>query len=343
MKNQKCFIVCWFGKLPECFKIWMHTCRYNNEFDYLIFTDQETNFERPDNVYFYHMTLIEFKQRAETTLNARCSIDKPYRVCDFRPMYGAIFSNELKNYKYWGYCDIDLVFGKVSDFITNEVLNTYDAVFNGGPFTLIRNTDRMNELYLKDGAAFNYKTVITHDAIFAFDETTGIQRIAQKNSINACYMIPYIETEIKNYQLRSRLDISNPDYQAYYWENGELFRTKLEDNNKLYYQKYPYLHLQKRKINVDTELKGDIKSFWISPDGFHLKEYLGVPHIEDVDKYNPFQGKEILERESYIYRKNKIRQILKRSPYQIFVRVIQGMHGINKYQHIFEGKPWVMY
>ena len=340
MRNEKSFIVCWFGNFPEYFKVWLHTCKYNEDYDFLIFTDQEVDFDYTNNIFFYHLTIEEFKQKAELVLNVKCNIDRPYRVCDFRPMYGVIFSSELTGYRFWGYCDTDLVFGRISNFVTNDILEKNDAVFNGGPFTLIRNTERMNHLYLEEGAAFDYKTVITHDAIFAFDETTGIQQIAQKSAVNACYMIPYIETEIKNYQLRSRLDASNPDYQAYYWENGELIRVKVEDGERLYYQKYPYIHLQKRKIHVDAVLRTDIKSFWVSPDGFHKKDYFGTPHIEDVNKYNPFQGEAILQKESADYKKNKIIQILKRSPYQIYVRVVQERHGINKYQHVFEGKSW---
>ena len=39
------------------------------------------------------------------------TLDRPYKLCDFKPAYGFIFGEYLKEYDYWGHCDIDIVWG----------------------------------------------------------------------------------------------------------------------------------------------------------------------------------------------------------------------------------------
>lgn len=305
----------------------MKSVSYNKEFEFLLFTDDDTRIEHPDNVKIIPFNLEELKERIHKSIIKNPNLNKPYRICDFRPMFGKIFYKELQLYDFWGYCDLDIVFGKLSKFITEKQLENYDAIFNGGHFSLIRNTFEMNHLYEKAGGLFDYKTVAKKDAIFAFDEITGIQRISQKNNMRALYHIPYIESEVKYSQLRSMLDCTNPKNQAFYWEKGELFRVKKKEEETLY-QKIAYIHLQKRKLDIDQSGGKIEDSFWIKPTGFERKEYYGVPRDKDIIDKNPYN--ESYLRESSHYRKNKVCSILRRKPYQIYVRVKQQIGGINR-------------
>ena len=57
----------------------------------------------------------------------------------------------LQSYEFWGYCDVDLIFGDLSKLLTPEFLEDLD-VFSAhhssivGHFTIIRNNDKMNRL-----------------------------------------------------------------------------------------------------------------------------------------------------------------------------------------------------
>lgn len=326
--NRACFIVCWFGQLPCYVPIWFKSCTSNSNFDFLLITDDDTEYTLPDNVIRIMFTCEEFTKRVDERVIANPSIKAPYRLCDFRPMYGIIFNEELQQYSYWGYCDVDVVFGNINKFLSYEELFKYDAMFNGGHFSLIKNSESMNYLYQQKGSIFSYKTVATRDATFAFDETTGIQRIARASNINAQFGIPYIETESKYNQLRSRMDRVNPDYQAYYWENGNLFRVKSE-NGRVYYQEIAYIHLQKRKLELLDESVVSSDSFWITPSGYVTKCYKGIPTIQDINTYNPYYGEEKMRRQAADYKKRKILEIIKRTPFQIYVRLKQQRAGIN--------------
>lgn len=86
-KVKKCLIICWFGKLPEYFPVWVKSCAYNDSFDFLLFTDAEVRIKLPSNIKVIIFDMDLFKNRIERTLGVKPSLNKPYRICDFRPMY----------------------------------------------------------------------------------------------------------------------------------------------------------------------------------------------------------------------------------------------------------------
>lgn len=80
--------------------------------------------------------------------------DKAYKLCDLRPFYGYIHHDILINYDFWGYGDVDLVWGNLRNFYTDYILNNYDALSThadrmSGHLTLIRNIPKYNNLAFK--------------------------------------------------------------------------------------------------------------------------------------------------------------------------------------------------
>lgn len=76
------------------------------------------------------------------------------KIWDFRPAFGVLFADELKGYDWWGHTDFDCVYGRVSEFVTEEKLEAcqiYTDCAHGylaGPWTLYRNSPTVNELFL---------------------------------------------------------------------------------------------------------------------------------------------------------------------------------------------------
>lgn len=84
-----------------------------------------------------------------------------------------MFSKHLNHSDWWGYFDSDIVFGKISDFITDEILNKYDRLFSIGHLTLFKNNDFCNNLYNYDfdiPRVPTFKEVAKNSTIYAFDE-----------------------------------------------------------------------------------------------------------------------------------------------------------------------------
>lgn len=336
-----CFIVCWFGKLPEYVPVWFKSVSKNTSFDFLLVTDAKVPKKTPKNVKKIPFDKELFLQRAKRIIDRPC-LNAAYKLCDYRPMYGEIFKEEIVEYDYWGYCDLDVVFGDIEKFLPEKDIKKYDAIFNGGHFTLIKNTKKMNTLYKRDGALFNYKTVVKKNAVFAFDETTGIHRIARVNNVTALWEIPYVDADAKYTQLRSRMNVVNPDYQTFYWENGKLYRAKY-DNGACYYQEIVYIHLQKRSIFLLDKAVAESDAFWIEPNGFRVKKSFGFPNKEEISEHNPFNGIEYLNREKRVYRKKKIKMLVNRGLFSIYVRLRQQCAGINNEDGMREELPWVKY
>jgi hypothetical protein len=167
-------IICYFGKLPWYFDYFLHSCKYNPSVDFFIFTDDITyQKELPSNIKTIPQTLKGISDLASASLGFEVDITYGYKLCDFKPAYGLIFSEFLKGYDFWGQCDIDIIFGDIRGFITDELLNKYDLIsvrhdWLSGCFLLFKNTDKLNTLFLHSN---DYKMVFTSYHHYCFDET----------------------------------------------------------------------------------------------------------------------------------------------------------------------------
>jgi hypothetical protein len=175
MKSIKIvFIICWQGNYPWYFPYFLHSCRYNPSVDFLIFsTNADVKLDLPGNVKIIPFVLEQFRADAARAFGVKVSVGDGYKLCDFKPAYGYIFSNYVKDYDFWGYCDIDVIFGNIRTFMTDELLNEYDIIsarhdYLTGCFALYRNNPEMRELFKQSR---DYRKVFTEPRNFFFDET----------------------------------------------------------------------------------------------------------------------------------------------------------------------------
>ena len=59
MKKRLCFIIPYFGKLPNYFPLFLKSCKANPNFNWIVFTDDDGNYDYPDNVLKVKMTFKE--------------------------------------------------------------------------------------------------------------------------------------------------------------------------------------------------------------------------------------------------------------------------------------------
>ncbi len=167
-----CIIIPYFGKWPEWFDLFLETCKYNPTINWFFFTDCGEPVNKIINVKYFKMTLEEFNTLATNKLKIQINIKHPYKLCDFKPAYGVVFEDYLINYDFWGYGDIDLLYGNIRKFITVQVLETYDIItgtekYLAGHLSLFRNSDKINRLYEK---CSNYKMIFKNQKFFNIDE-----------------------------------------------------------------------------------------------------------------------------------------------------------------------------
>ena len=116
------FIIPYFGHFNNYFEIWLNSCAHNPTIDWLIFTDCKNEYDYPRNVKVVYTTFDEIRTHFQSFYDFPISLEKPYKLCDFRPAYGEVFYDYIKDYDFWGYCDTDLVWGDLRKFFTEEIL-----------------------------------------------------------------------------------------------------------------------------------------------------------------------------------------------------------------------------
>lgn len=146
-----CVIICYFGTLPLWFKLWMISASNNKKIDFLLFTDNDIENDIAENIEIIKMTPMNFCDICKEKINIDIEIKKAYKLCDFKPAYGKIFEDYIKKYEYWGCCDLDLLWGKISDFYNYEDIKQYEKVNWCGHFTLYKNNEEINNLFMMKG------------------------------------------------------------------------------------------------------------------------------------------------------------------------------------------------
>lgn len=250
------YIVPYFGKMRSDFNIWLKSCSYNKSIDFLIFTDDCGNYDYPANVHMKYITLPDLKLQIEDKLGFNIAMSHPYKLCDFKPAYGDIFSDYITEYDFWGHCDTDLIWGDIRTFITDEILCKYEKIGFLGHSTLYKNTKEINQRYKAsiDGCDVNYKKVFTTDQGFHFDEGF-VNKLYRVNNWPFYTGVHFADlTEYRhNFFLTNVKKETNHTRQIFVWEKGHLHRLYL-CGHKICNDEFMYIHFLKRKMKLDANL-----------------------------------------------------------------------------------------
>lgn len=293
---KKIFIVPYFGKFPNYFQLVLNSCEKNSDFDWLIITDIENEYTYPKNVFILKKTFKEIKEMIQKKFDFEICLNTPHKFCDFKPVYGYIFQEYIRGYDFWGYCDIDIIFGKLSNFITDELLNKYEKLFVYGHMTLYKNTEENNKMFMKplNGEEI-YKKYLSKKFTYGFDELW-------ENSINNIFLQYgkdiYVEklcADILPREVNFRLALGHDKNYSdeffekkrkslFVYEDGIINRYYIKDE-KLKKLEYMYIHLQKRKMEINKNIL-NYKNYIIIPNNFiGLKEVVNLENYNNLKKY----------------------------------------------------------
>ena len=177
-------------------------------------------------------------------------------------------------------------------------MKKYEKINKNGHLTLYKNNDKVNHLYVLDGAKFSYKEVFTNSENYAFDEYTGIDMIADKNNIKQIYINDFADINVRHSRYKCK-NSKNFKKQIYSWENGILYKNYLVNGNIVKEEKM-YLHFQKKKPQDNLQNVDD--KYLIGSLGFCKFENITS---ETINKFNKFESSiyEIFEKIFYIISK----------------------------------------
>lgn len=142
-RTKIALIMPYFGNFPNYFALWECSASKNRDIDFLVFTNypRENSYK---NIIYIQCEFHEIKKRIEREIGFPPMLTNAYKIVDYKPLYGCIFHEYLKDYSHWGYCDSDVIFGDLSKFLTDARLNTYDRIYQHGHLCIYKNEHNIN-------------------------------------------------------------------------------------------------------------------------------------------------------------------------------------------------------
>lgn len=244
MKNKVVFIIPYFGKIPSYFSLWLQSAEKNHDFDFFIYSDLSLNIKAESNVKQIQISFVELRNKIEKLLNRKVCLKTPYKLCDFRPMYGMIFETEIEDYDFWGFMDIDLILGRLTTFISDELLDSYDKLYYEGHFSLFRNCELMNTLFMRQyPQVLDWKYAVSTNYACHFDENGTVvwaHEIDPNCGVRFYNSWDFLDVPVDSYEL---MDGKSSGYAL--WIDGTL---KFYSFDRTYTRELMYIHLQKRQM-----------------------------------------------------------------------------------------------
>lgn len=291
MKNKIAIILPYFGAFPKWMSLFVEGCRNNEFIDFIIYSDCKYEYNCP-NIIFHEISFSAFCQQISEALSINFKPASAYKLCGLRPFLGYIFQEELKDYDFWGFCDLDLVFGNLRLLFNANNLLKYDVISTqgdriSGPLCIIRNSKEYRE------AAFRingWQDLVLSPKMIPIDEKyfsdllapvlkplRGLNRlilrnifplkIAKKvNDFISRPIIKYLATKKKQlYKETNSSPEAGVSSMSYIFKDGHIYDTINKEET-------PYLHFLFFKKNMyrKTFLWDDTAN--IDTSGLNLKE-----------------------------------------------------------------------
>lgn len=275
-----CIVIPYFGKWPFWINYFLLSCRYNPTIDWVIYSDCGVLPSCPPNVKMIEMSFDDYCQLVSRKLAIQFKPTYPYKLCDIRPALGVIHADILRDYDFWGFSDIDLVYGDLRAFFTPLRLSQKEVFSNhatriSGHLCLIRNLPDLNKAYQK---VIHWEAKFENQEHLAFDEK-DFSRVflRHKNSPQwvraiACWVDPWLQRAefVESYSTpNARIAWLDGKYifpETWKWNEGVLTNDLNVGKSFAYFHFYVWKNNWSQRKDI-AELSNK-KAFFISKDGF---------------------------------------------------------------------------
>lgn len=154
MRNRIAVIIPYFGEFPIWFELFLYSCSRNDFIDFIFYTDCTIPSRTYSNTIFYTISFAEYCSVVSNKLGINFQPQTPYKLCDLKPFYGYVHDEDLKPYEFWGFGDMDLIYGNMKMVLNEDTLLRYDLITThadrvAGHFTVIRKDSEVHRSVLK--------------------------------------------------------------------------------------------------------------------------------------------------------------------------------------------------
>jgi hypothetical protein len=282
----------YFGRWPEWFDLFIESCKWNAGVRWRFYTDCGEPENKAANVEYLHLSFDDYKALVCDRLGVAFRPNDPYKLCDLRPCFGHIHEREIAGYPFFGYGDIDVIYGNIASFYTEELLARFDVLSThperlAGHFAVLRNTDRNRRAFLK---IRGWRDLLERQDCVALDEGPFTATLQPRGLGRLCaYLAPwrgrslFVERHSAILSPRGWHDGTMNYPRKWFWRNGRL--TNERDGER----EFLYLHFMRwkserwmgktpapgegawlrlpRVVQVDWQ-RAAAEGFCISPEGF---------------------------------------------------------------------------
>lgn len=286
-----CLVMPYFGKWPFWMPFFLQSCRLNPSVEWLFYSDCAPLDNCPENVRVVSMSFADYCQHVSSRLDIDFRPTQAYKLCDIRPAFGLIHEADLQGYDFWGFGDIDLVYGDLRAYFTAERLQSHDLYSTharrvSGHLCLIRNTPRMRDAFKRMPSWRQRFCDPQHQAL----DEGAFTRLFLRNKNLPDFLQKILGTLFNPWYRRSEFveaystpyaridwhDGSRNFPQKWYWNNGKL--TNDQDGSR----EFPYFHfivwkrhgwdqLPPEQLQASTSFA--LSPSWsISPQGFEREQ-----------------------------------------------------------------------
>ena len=153
-----------------------------------------------------------------------------------------MFDKFTKGYDFWGYCDLDVIFGNLRDFFTDEKLEKFDKIYDAGHLSIYRNSNEVKKAFMgNETYKVPYKDIFNHKYNCIFDEyygnNAGIDKFANFLRTFVDLEIPHIQFNVvrkedllaakKNPEQYRGLTVRVAGYTAYFTELADELQNEI--------------------------------------------------------------------------------------------------------------------
>ncbi|MGE0224141.1 MAG: DUF6625 family protein [Acetobacteraceae bacterium] len=242
-------IILWFGPWPPWMRLFLESCRWNPTVDWLLVGDSPPPADVPPNVRIVTMTFAAYRALAAERLGITPEWTDVYKLCDLKPTLGEVHRDEVAGYDYWGFGDLDVIYGDIRRFYTPEllvhdVISPHDHIV-AGHFSLLRTSEAMLTAFKRIP---RWKVHLSTDRHRSFDEQIFSRLFLPVRGRNIWRRLvtPFLgggyfqERHSTNIPPLRWVD-GGPDFpRRWFWERGHLTTDTTGDREFLYLHFSPW-------------------------------------------------------------------------------------------------------
>jgi hypothetical protein len=142
----------YFGRWPAWMNFFVESCKWNPDVHWRFYTDCGEPENRADNITYVPISFGDYKAIVRERLGIAFDPAHPYKLCDLRPCLGFIHEQDVIGYPFFGYGDLDVIYGRISAFYGPDRFADIDVVSThperlSGHFAVLRNTPALRRAF----------------------------------------------------------------------------------------------------------------------------------------------------------------------------------------------------